>query len=163
MCIECGDELAEERAELGYRYCMKEQCQAKHYQGLTITAIGVNKSADTYLIGDPKELAKRGEAGEFGKKDAGLGINYRSPQPNTDKPVTTRSRRPVTRPVRPWSREQEKIVRLYHDMGLNPRQIVARARENTPRLRITESLVTKIICTPPRPGRHDGGSGTGRS
>lgn len=149
VCIECGDELPVERAELGYRYCMKEQCQAKHYQGLTITVVGVNKSADTIIVGDQDEIMRRGEAGEFGKKDSGLGINYRSPQTS----VAATRRGPVakpTRPNRPWNREQEKIVRLYHDMGLNPRQIVARAKENTPRLRITESLVTKILCTPPQ-------------
>jgi hypothetical protein len=33
-----------------------------------------------------------------------------------------------------------KLVRFYHDMGLNPRQIAERARESAPRLGITESL-----------------------
>ncbi len=40
-------------------------------------------------------------------------------------------------------------MRLYHSMGLSPRQIVDRARANTPRLGITESLATKIICSLP--------------
>ena len=153
-CIECGDELLAERAELGYRYCTKEQCQAKHHQGLTITTVGVNKSADTYLIGDPEEIRRRAEAGEFGKKDSGLGVSYRSPQAGTERPSTAQPSGPVTRrrplPPRPWSREQEKIVRLYNDMGLTPRQIVERARQNTPQLGITEALVTRIICSPRR-------------
>jgi hypothetical protein len=152
-CIECGEELLVERAELGYEYCTEEQCQAKHHQGLTITAIGVNKSADAFIIGDPEELRRRAEAGEFGKKDSGLGVNYRSPQPGGETPSAARTSGPATRkarPPRPWSRQQEKIVRLYNGMGLTPRQIVERARENTPQLGITESLVTKIICSPPR-------------
>lgn len=153
-CIECGDELLVERAELGYRYCTKEQCQAKHHQGLTITAIGVNKSADAFIVGDPEEIRKRAETGEFAKKDSGLGIDYRSSQTGAERPSQARrSSGPVTRkelPTRPWSREQEKIVWLYNGMGLTPRQIVERARENTPQLGITESLVTKIICSPPR-------------
>ncbi len=153
-CIECGDELLGERAELGYKYCTKEQCQAKHHQGLAITVIGVNKSADTFIIGDPEEIRRRGEAGEFGKKDSGLGVDYRSSHTGPERPSPARRPSdPVTRktpPPRPWSREQEKIVRLYNGMGLTPRQIVERARENTPQLKITESLVTKIICSPPR-------------
>lgn len=153
-CIECGDELLGERAELGYQYCTKERCQAKHHQGLTITAIGVNKSADTFIIGDPEEIRKRAEAGEFGKKDSGLGVDYRSSHTGAERSSPARrSSGPVTRkalPPRPWSREQEKIVRLYNGMGLTPHQIVERARENTPQLKITESLVAKIICSPPR-------------
>lgn len=152
-CIECGDELLPERAELGYGYCTKKQCQAKHHKGLTITTIGVNKSADTFVIGDQEEIRKRGEAGEFGKKDSGLGLDYRSArtvpgvaykEPRRSGSVTRR-----TSARRSWTREQEKIVRLYNGMGLTPRQIVERARENTPGLGITETLVTKIMCSPP--------------
>ncbi|MGH3671242.1 MAG: hypothetical protein ACRDSH_11490 [Pseudonocardiaceae bacterium] len=152
-CIECGDELLAERAELGYQYCTKKQCQAKHHKGLTITSIGVNKSADTFVIGSQEELRKRAEAGEFGKKDSGLGINYRSAQPPPGiadkKPRGSRSITRRTPARRPWTREQEKIVRLYNGMGLTPRQIVERARENTPGLGITETLVIKIMCSPP--------------
>jgi hypothetical protein len=152
-CIECGDELLSERAELGYSYCTKKQCQAKRYEGLTVTAIGVNKSADTFVVGDEDEIRKRAEAGEFGKKDSGLGINYRSPHAGVQ--VASKARQSsgaVSQSIparRPWTREQEKIVRLYHAMGLSPRQIVERARANTPRLGITENLVTRIMCSPP--------------
>jgi hypothetical protein len=150
-CIECGDELLAERAQLGYQYCTKKQCQAKHHEGLTITAIGLNKSADTFVVGDQEEIRRRAEAGEFGKKDSGLGINYRTPgtavptkrrQPGTSSNVSKSARRP-------WTGEQEKVVRLYHSMGLSPRQIVERAGANTPRLGITENLVTMIICSLP--------------
>jgi hypothetical protein len=152
-CIECGDELLSERVELGYDYCTRKQCQVKHYKGLTVIVIGVNKSSDAFIVGDENEIRKRAEAGEFGKKDSGLGINYRSPYAGVRAASTARQsggavRQPVPAP-RPWTREQEKIVRLYHDMGLTPRQIVERARENTPRLGITEDLATRIICSPP--------------
>ncbi len=151
-CIECGDELLPERAELGYSYCIKKQCQAEHHEGLTITAIGVNKSADTFIVGDEEELRQRAEAGEFAKKDSGLGISYRT---QTARTVPTRQHGSGGAPTRraparrPWTREQEKVVRLYHDMGLTPRQVVERARKNTPQLGITESMVIKILCSPP--------------
>ncbi|MFY9809160.1 MAG: hypothetical protein WCC38_04355 [Pseudonocardiaceae bacterium] len=153
-CIECGDELLSERAELGYAYCTKKQCQVKHHQGLAITAVAVNKSADTFIIGDQEEIRKRAEAGEFAKKDSGLGINYRSPHtgPAAPSPAARLSGHDRRVARRPWTREQEKIVRLYNGMGLTPRQIVERARENTPRLAITESLVAKIMCSPPASG-----------
>ena len=162
-CIECGEELLEERAQLGYRYCTKAQCQAVHYRGVGITAVGVNKSADSFIVADEAEIRRRGEAGELAKKDAALGLDYRDrcttpvgpvadaravriPEPRTASP-----RRPS--PRRPWNAEQEKVVRLYHGMGLNPRQIADRARENTPRLRITERLATQIMSAPPRGSR----------
>lgn len=59
-CIECGDELLPERAELGYRYCTKKQCQAKHHRGVTITSIGVNKSADASQFLEKRLLGVHG-------------------------------------------------------------------------------------------------------
>ena len=151
QCIECGDELLAERAELGYQYCTKKQCQVKHHQGLTITAIGVNKSADTFIVGDQEDIRRRAEAGEFAKKDSGLGINYRTPTAEIPSPRRAPSAAPNRRVAsrRPWTPEQEKIVRLYHEMGLTPWQIAERARENTPRLGITENLAVEIICSLP--------------
>jgi hypothetical protein len=154
-CIECGDEILEERAQLGYRYCTKAECQAVHYRGLAITAIGVNKSADSFIVADADEIRRRGEAGEFAKKDTTLGLDYhaRPTAPAVPAAAHSRARVPEPRPVpprRPWTAEQEKIVRLYHGMGLNPRQIAERARETVPRLGITERLATQIMSAPPR-------------
>jgi hypothetical protein len=153
LCIGCGDELPEERAQLGYRYCTKQPCQALYHRGLTITTVGVNKSADSVIVADPEEIRRRGEAGEFGKKGTTLGLDYRE---QTRLPAAPPARVPAPRgapsppPRRPWSEQQEKIVRLYHDMGLSPRQIVARAGENAPRLGLTEGLVVKILSSLPR-------------
>lgn len=153
-CIECGDELHAERAELGYTYCTKDACQKKHYRGLQVTVVGTNKGADAIVVGDAEEVRRRGEAGELATKDTGLGLDYRSAarshtdasrhhqaQPATQHP--TRSRRP-------WTAQQEKLVRLYHDMGLSPSGIVERARQTAPRLGITERLAVQILSAPPR-------------
>jgi hypothetical protein len=157
-CIECGDELLEERAQLAYRYCTKAQCQTVHYRGVAITAVGVNKSADNFIVADEAEIRRRGEAGELAKKDAALGLDYRDRRAVAAAPVpaTRAVQIPEPRtapPRRPWDAEQEKVVRLYHDMGLNPRQIADRARKNTPRLHITERLATQIMSAPPRASR----------
>ncbi|NMH97436.1 hypothetical protein [Pseudonocardia acidicola] len=153
-CAECGDTLLDERAELGYDYCTKPDCQAKRHRGLTITAIGVNKSADSFIVADEDEIRRRAETGEFAKKDTNLGIGYRAIGPRPAAQPTPQPRRPVASVRRPparrtWSPEQEKIVRLYHDMGLRPAQIVERAGRNTPRLGITAALVTKILSSNP--------------
>jgi len=166
-CINCGEELPAERVELGYRYCTKDPCQARYHRGLTVTTVGVNKSADAVIVADPDEIRRRGEVGEFAKKDTGIGLDYRSPtgvrterRPRAAAPP----RRAQPAPRRPWTPQQEKIVRLYHDMGLSPRQIVARARENAPRLQLTEPLVVKIMSSLPRPqgGHRAGGDPFGR-
>src|SRR3984885_2159447 len=51
QCVTCGSELHPDRAKK-YNYCMKSQCQEKNRKGLTMVAIGVNKSAEQYLLLD---------------------------------------------------------------------------------------------------------------
>lgn len=155
-CVECGDQLSEERVELGYDYCLKESCHAARFRAVKITAIGVNKSSDVLIVADDEELRRRAEAGQLTKKDTGLGTGYRAaertgtpdpqPKPTARRPASA-PHPPATR--RPWTSQQEKIVRLYHDMGLNPAQIVERARQNTPRLAITLKLVVQILSATP--------------
>src|SRR5260370_16416828 len=58
-CVTCGSELHPERAAK-YDYCMAPECQEKNARGLTMVAVGINKSAQQYLILDedtPQELA----------------------------------------------------------------------------------------------------------
>lgn len=153
-CVECAEELSGERIALGYRYCTQAACQAVQHRGLRITTIGVNKSADDIVVADADEVRRRGEDGEFWKKDTALGLDYR----RGTKPGRRRTgSRPPARTRLPdrarWTAEQEKIVRLYHDMGLAPRQIAERARQNTPRLGITERLAVQILSAAPRNSR----------
>ncbi|GLZ47931.1 hypothetical protein Acsp06_41160 [Actinomycetospora sp. NBRC 106375] len=157
-CIGCGREIPAERTELGYTYCTAPACQAQYRQGPTVTAVAVNKSGDAYRVAEPEDIAARAAAGEFATKNTGLGTVHQ------DTPRVPAPRRPTTRPTRPtrtarpatpawtpaWTPAQENIVRLYADMGLSPRQIAARARENTPRLGITEALAVRILSSPRR-------------
>ena len=60
QCVTCGSELHPERAEK-YDYCMAPECQEKNLKGLTMVAVGVNKSAEQYLLLDEEtkdELAR---------------------------------------------------------------------------------------------------------
>jgi hypothetical protein len=146
-CVECGDELMAERAELGYTYCTKDACQAKRHRGLVVTTVGMNKSGDTVVVGDAAEIRERGEAGEFARKDTGLGLAYRPLGTGSHAVRRATQSPPRRRTTRAWTAEQERLVRLYHDMGLNPRQIAERARESAPRLAITESLAVRILSS----------------
>src|SRR5580693_7699910 len=51
QCITCGSELHPDRAKK-YDYCMAPECQRKNLKGLTMVAVGVNKSAEQYLLLD---------------------------------------------------------------------------------------------------------------
>lgn len=152
ICIECGEPLLRERAELGYSYCTKPACQAVHRRGTTVTAIPVNKSADSYIVAESHELAARAERGEFGAKNTTLG----SSPPTTPPPVPTQRRpRAPGRPVaasrrRASTPEQERLVRAYHEMGLTPAQIAERALQTAPRLRLDVRTVSDILATLPR-------------
>jgi hypothetical protein len=149
-CIECGDALPAERAELGYRYCTKAACQAVHHRGLAVTTVGVNKSADTVVVADADEVRRRGEAGEFGKKDTALGLHYRGAGTSRERTARRAPAPPACPRRRRWTAQQEKVVRLYHEMGLSPRQIAERAARQTPRLGITERLAVQILSAAPR-------------
>ncbi len=48
QCRNCGDVVAPERAELGYDYCLKEECQRRCLKPVLLAAVGVNKAADYY-------------------------------------------------------------------------------------------------------------------
>jgi hypothetical protein len=147
-CIECGDELPGERAGLGYDYCTKDACQKKHFRGLRMTVLGTNKGAEVVVTGDDDEVRRRGEAGELTTRDTGLGLDYRSPA--ADPAPRRRPATPAPRPQRrPWTPQQEKLVRLYHDMGLSPARIAERARQTAPRLGITERLAVQILSAHP--------------
>lgn len=156
-CVQCGDQLPVERAELGYTYCTKQACQAMHHRGLTITTVGMNKSADDIIVADADEVRRRGEDGQLARKDTGIGVDYRPVHPRRAGGTQRAAARPAavrraTRPGPAWTPQQEKLVRLYHDMGLSPRRIAERARENAPRLGITERLAVQILSTPPARG-----------
>ena len=152
-CIGCGRGIPAERAELGYTYCTAPDCQARFRQGPTVTAVAVNKSGDAFRVADPDEIAARAAAGEFAQKNTGLGTVSEDPGhvavPRV--PAQRRAPRRPPRTARPaWTPAQEKIVRLYADMGLSPRRIAERARQNTPRLDITENLAVRILSSPRR-------------
>jgi hypothetical protein len=167
QCVTCGSELHPERAEK-YDYCLAAECQRKNLKSLTLVAVGVNKSAEQYLLLDDKtrdDLAQGKfhdqRRGSFGTSVPAAG----SPPESSTAPTTgsapagTAQVRPVrpsgppsgrpsparptpSRPTprRPWSRSQEKLALLYNEQGRRPDEIAQK-------LGLSTYLVTQIILS----------------
>ena len=83
-CITCGDELHPERARK-YDYCLKPECQAKNLKGLTMVAVGVNKSAEQYLLLDEDTKAELAQGKYHDQRRGTFG------QPGRPRPATGRA------------------------------------------------------------------------
>ena len=155
QCITCGSELHPDRAEK-YNYCMAPECQRKNLKGLDLVAIGVNKSAEQYLLLDQQtrdELA----SGKFADQRRGsFGTSLPSAPPAADggaaavrpadRAQSAPRRPPRPRPAAPpaprkaWTRSQEKLALLYDEQGQRPDEIARK-------LGLSTYLVTQIILT----------------
>ncbi len=100
QCVTCGSELHPDRAKK-YNYCMKPECQEKNLKGLTMVAVGVNKSAEQYLLLDEQtkdELA----SGKFADQRRGtFGTSVPTSQAGAPAPRSTRPQPARPQPARP--------------------------------------------------------------
>ena len=161
QCVTCGSELHPERAKK-YDYCMAPECQEKNLKGLTMVAVGVNKSAEQYMLLDDEtrdELA-RGKyhdqrRGSFGTSVASqpdptvpaqpgaaapAPVTATLPPARRDRPAQPRRPEPRPAPRRPWTKSQEKLALLYNEQGRRPEEIADK-------LGLSTYLVTQIILT----------------
>jgi DNA-directed RNA polymerase subunit N (RpoN/RPB10) len=144
QCVTCGSELHPERAEK-YDYCLKRECREQNAKPLTIAAVGVNKSADQFLV-----------LNEQTKADLAAG-NYQDRRKSssvTDGPAPERARMPSAgtrpsaarrtptrqRPRRSWSRAQEDLALIYNARGMRPDEIAER-------LGVSRYTVTQMILS----------------
>jgi pyruvate/2-oxoglutarate dehydrogenase complex dihydrolipoamide acyltransferase (E2) component len=152
-CITCGTELHPERARK-YNYCMSPECQRKNAKGLTMVAVGVNKSAEQYLILDEQTKEDLASGKYHDQRRGTFGVPLSSPprQPQASAPAPAQASAPapaarrerraepqrpgVTR--QPWSRSQQRLALLYNEQGLNPDEIAQK-------LGLSRYLVTQII------------------
>jgi hypothetical protein len=67
QCRNCGDVVDPRRVELGYDYCLKEECQQRCLKRVQLAAVGVNKAADYYMKAEevlpPRPAAPGGTPG----------------------------------------------------------------------------------------------------
>ena len=160
-CVTCGRELHPERAKK-YNYCMSRECQEKNLKGLTMVAVGVNKSAEQYMLLDDQtrdELAS-GKFADQRRGSFGTSVSTSAPseastavptpaRPERPQPVQSGSerRRPVpprpavTRaPRNPWTKSQERLALLYNEQGRRPEEIASK-------LGLSTYTVTQIILS----------------
>ena len=117
-------------------YCMKPECQAKNLKGLSMVAVGVNKSAEQYLLLDEDTQADlaRGKyhdqrRGTFGPPEPGRPAGRRPPRrppasPGQRHPGGRRPGPPPPRPPRlPGTASQRRLAVLYNQQGLRPDEI----------------------------------------
>ena len=127
---------------------MAPECQEKNLKGLTMVAVGVNKSAEQYLLLDEEtkdELARgkyrdqrRGSFGTSVASQASRPVPTGSPaQPRPAQPRPAQSR---PAPRRPWSKSQEKLALLYNEQGRRPEEIAQK-------LGLSTYLVSQIILS----------------
>jgi DNA-binding CsgD family transcriptional regulator len=154
QCITCGSELHPDRAKK-YDYCMAPECQRKNLKDQTMVAIGVNKSAEYYMLLDDQtrdDLAqgkfrdqRRGYFGTSvpssdqdaaGAPPAAPAVPART-QPAPRRPVP---HRPAARqaPRTPWTKSQERLALLYNEQGKRPEEIAQK-------LGLSTYTVTQII------------------
>ena len=166
-CVTCGDELHPERARK-YNYCMSPECQAKNLKGLTMVAVGVNKSAEQYLLLDEETKAdladgkyhdqRRGTFGRTAPASSPPAPAATPPAPASPSESSTRRApavrratgaaprpsRPAPRrpagPRQPGTASQRRLAVLYNQQGLRPDEIASK-------LGLTRYEVTQIILT----------------
>ena len=156
QCITCGSELHPDRAKK-YNYCMKPECQEKNLKSLPMVAIGVNKSAEQYLLLDEQtqnELASGKFAdqrrGSFGTSvptsEAGTAVGPGTaaiPRQARSQPTQRRAAQRRPAPARsaapkPWTKSQERLALLYNEQGRRPEEIASK-------LGLSTYTVTQII------------------
>jgi hypothetical protein len=87
QCVTCGSELHPDRAKK-YDYCMKPECQEKNLKGLTMVAVGVNKSAEQYLLLDEETKTELAEGKYHDQRRGSFGVptSGSAPAPSTPSP-----------------------------------------------------------------------------
>jgi DNA-binding CsgD family transcriptional regulator len=103
-CITCGAELHPERAKK-YNYCMKPDCQAKNLRGLTMVAVGVNKSAEQYMLLDEDTKTELAEGKYHDQRRGSFGVPTSAPAGSPGEPATPAQATPAqatpAKPARP--------------------------------------------------------------
>jgi hypothetical protein len=150
---------------------MAPACQEKNLKGLTMVAIGVNKSADQYLILDEQtqdEIAsgkfhdqRRGSFGnsapsprhaEADRPAASSGVKVGDAAKPGGRQPSAQQRRAQRRPAQAattrhrWSPSQQRLAVLYNEQGLRPEEIARK-------LGLDAYTVTQIILASTNRGK----------
>ena len=84
-CKNCGEPVDPRRAELGYDYCTRRECQERCVDRVELAAVAVNKASDQYVRAD--EVVPEGPSARWGI----------DPEPADDEEPARPRRREATR------------------------------------------------------------------
>jgi hypothetical protein len=101
-CVTCGDEILQERTDLGFIYCTKKPCVRENAKGFTVVEIGQTKTNAEYVVleGAAGERALRDmREGKYRRdpvvvKRETAGIDFEPPKVAFKKPKTEKPRQP---------------------------------------------------------------------
>ena len=173
-CVTCGTELHPERAAK-YNYCMAPECQEKNARGMTIAVVGMNKSAEEFVILDDRTKADLASGKYHDQRRGSFGTSAATPAARaaaapaaraaappagaaqaTAVPAQRPARRPGVRTQRrtspgarartPWTAKQERLALLYNEQGLRPAEIADK-------LGVSSYLATQIILAAKNRGK----------
>jgi hypothetical protein len=132
---------------------MAPECQEKNLKGLTLVAVGVNKSAEQYMLLDDETRDELARGKYHDQRRASFGTSVASSpgsavpaQPRRPEPRQAPSHPAQSRPTqapaprRPWSKSQEKLALLYNEQGRRPEEIAQK-------LGLSTYLVSQIILS----------------
>jgi hypothetical protein len=145
-----------------YNYCMAPECQEKNAKGMTIAVVGMNKSAEEFVILDDRTKADLASGKYHDQRRGSFGTSAARAAPSagtaqaTAVPARRPARRPRTRPQRrpsasasartPWTAKQERLALLYNEQGLRPAEIADK-------LGVSSYLATQIILAAKNRGK----------
>ena len=123
-CVTCGDEILQERAELGFTYCTQKACVRENAKGFTVVEIGQTKTNAEYVV-------LEGAAGERALKDMREGKYRRDPvvvkresaAPNFEVPKVRFRKPKAPKPVAP---NRMKFVQALQAQGFGVDEILRR-------------------------------------
>lgn len=157
-CITCGVELHPERAEK-YNYCMDPDCQAKNARSLTIASVGVNKSADQFVILD-EHTEREMASGRYQDARRASSISRARPRRPRERTLETATSAAVLRrpqqPVESWTESQQNLALALHITGRKSLHEIAERlslRPDTIAKMIVAANTAGVVRTDGRPDR----------
>ena len=132
QCVTCGSELHPERAEK-YDYCMAPECQEKNLKGLTMVAVGVNKSAEQYMLLDDETRDELARGKYHDQRRGSFGTSVAS-QPGTTVPAQTESPAQTSSPAQSGSPASATatLPSARRDRPAQPRRAPSRPSQSRP-------------------------------
>jgi hypothetical protein len=137
-CVTCGDEILQERAELGFDYCTKPACVRQNREDMVVVEIAQHKSNPEYVI-------LRGSRGERALADMREGKYRRDPVVVKREPRRSGFDVPKGSFAKPKARKHDpnrvKFVQALRDQGYRVDDIV----EKGAYMNLTRSEVVRYM------------------